>query len=61
MIGYVQTKKTVYQTLLEELKRQIEDGTLRGGDRLLSDRKLAIQFGISRVSARKAIKELIEQ
>ena len=57
---YSRRKKVVYQPLFDELKRQIEEGKLRAGDPLLSDRKLALQFGISRVSARKAIKELID-
>ena len=59
MMEYSRKKKVIYQPLLEELKRQIEEGKLRAGDPLMSDRKLALQFGISRVSARKAIKELV--
>jgi DNA-binding LacI/PurR family transcriptional regulator len=41
--------------------REIDGGTLKENDPILSERLLTEQFHISRISVRKAIKELIEE
>ncbi|HEY6100193.1 MAG TPA: FadR/GntR family transcriptional regulator [Anaeromyxobacter sp.] len=47
-----------YEGLLMHLHRQVEEGALRPGDKLPSERKLAERFGIGRSSVRDAIRIL---
>lgn len=44
--------------IIEQLKSWLNTGQLKPGDRLLSERKLAEQFGASRSHVREAIKKL---
>lgn len=44
-----------YQVIVDDICRQIDDGRLKPGDRLLAERELSDAFGVSRISARKAI------
>ena len=48
----------VKEQVLEELKRLIEDGTLKPGDQLPSERELSERFGVSRSTIREAIQLL---
>lgn len=47
-----------YQELKMHIQRDIEDGTLRPGDRLPSERQLAAAHGLSRMTVRRALTEL---
>lgn len=53
----VETDKPV-DLIIEQLKNWLKTGQLKPGDRLLSERKLAEQFGASRSHIREAIKKL---
>lgn len=46
--------------LVERLRRAISDGELKAGDALLSETKMADTFGVSVVTARRAVKALVE-
>ncbi|MBY8886826.1 GntR family transcriptional regulator [Streptomyces sp. PTM05] len=47
--------------IAEDLRRQIESGALRGGDKLKSERALAEEYGAARNTAREAVRLLAEQ
>ena len=47
-----------YESILMHVHQQVEDGILRPGDKLPSERKLAERFGIGRSSVRDAIRIL---
>jgi GntR family transcriptional repressor for pyruvate dehydrogenase complex len=47
-----------HEQILESLRAQIDDGSLGVGDRLPSERELAVRFGVSRTSVREAIRVL---
>lgn len=51
----------LYRQLAEELGRWIESGKLKRGERLLSERDLANQLGVSRRTVRAALAELISR
>ena len=52
-------KKTrLYEEMVEQLHQLIDDGKLKAGDRLPSERELAETFRVSRSSVREAIKTL---
>lgn len=52
-------KKTrAYQGVIEQIKRSVEAGELRAGDRLPSERELAVALSISRTAVREAISAL---
>jgi DNA-binding LacI/PurR family transcriptional regulator len=56
-----QSKDPVYHNLKKTIIKEIENGTLKENDAILSERLLTQQFSISRISVRKAIAELIEE
>jgi GntR family transcriptional repressor for pyruvate dehydrogenase complex len=51
-------KIRLYEEVLEQLHRLIEEGKLKAGDRLPSERELAETFRVSRSSVREAIRTL---
>jgi GntR family transcriptional regulator, transcriptional repressor for pyruvate dehydrogenase complex len=52
-------KKTrIYEEVVGQLHRLIDQGTLKAGERLPSERELAETFRVSRSSVREAIKTL---
>lgn len=51
----------VYIQIHDQIKRQIEEGVWGIGDRLPSERELAIQFGVSRMTLRQAIQTLADE
>src|SRR4051794_3601761 len=51
-------KGTVTQRAIEQIKALIGDGRLEPGERLPTERELAVQLGISRSSMREAIRAL---
>ena len=50
----------LYLQLFERLARQIEMGILKPGERLISERDLAVSLNISRITTRQAIDALLE-
>ncbi len=53
--------KTLYEEVYEEIKRNILSGKLKKGERLVSKRSIAEQFGVSVVTAENAIAQLIAE
>ena len=51
----------LYFQISENLKRAIEDGTLRPGDRLDNELDLTEKLGVSRPTVRQAVQRLVEQ
>ncbi|MFJ8330078.1 FadR/GntR family transcriptional regulator [Streptomyces sp. NPDC094437] len=56
--GPAPQKATVTQRAIERIKAMIGDGSLEPGQRLPTERELAVQLGISRSSMREAIRAL---
>ncbi|WP_367305658.1 FadR/GntR family transcriptional regulator [Alicyclobacillus acidocaldarius] len=48
----------LYMEIAEEIRRQIEEGAFRPGDRLPTLRELADRFGVSRATVREALSAL---
>lgn len=48
-----------YQRLKENIKGKIRDGKWQPGDRIFSERIMADRFGVSRITVKKAISDLI--
>lgn len=51
----------LYQQIKDFVSRKIQDGSLRAGDRLPSEHELVAQFGMSRMTINRALRELVEQ
>ncbi|KAF1301367.1 MULTISPECIES: GntR family transcriptional regulator [Enterococcus] len=51
----------VYIQIHDQIKKQIEEGVWGIGDRLPSERELAIQFSVSRMTLRQAIQTLADE
>ncbi len=51
----------LYEQIVEQIKFQIVEGTLKVGDRLPTERELADKFQVSRTSVREAIKILQQE
>lgn len=51
----------LYQQVKDFVARQIQDGSLRPGDRLPSEHELVAKFGMSRMTVNRALRELAEQ
>ncbi|MGC9522615.1 MAG: GntR family transcriptional regulator [Anaerolineae bacterium] len=52
---YANSPIPLYRQLYYQLREAIEDGELEVGNRLPSERQLAAEYGISRLTARKAV------
>ncbi len=50
----------IYAKFKEMIRKQIEDGTLSPGDKLPSERDLATEHGLSRMTVRQALTELVK-
>ena len=59
MMLYADKPIPLYKQLYHQLRRQIEEGNYRVGEKLPSVRRLAADCGINRLTARKAL-ELLE-
>ncbi|MFP3490171.1 GntR family transcriptional regulator, partial [Staphylococcus sp. SIMBA_130] len=46
----IQKKKKIYQTIIDQIKHSIAEGTIQPGDKLPSERALATMFKVSRTS-----------
>ena len=51
----------LYQQVKDHIARKIQDGSWKSGDRLPSENELVLQFGISRMTVNRALRELAEQ
>jgi len=51
----------LYAQVKEFISRKIQDGSWPAGHRLPSEHELVAQFGISRMTANRALRELVEQ
>lgn len=51
----------LYQQIKDFISRKIQDGSLRAGERLPSEHELVSQFGMSRMTVNRALRELMEQ
>jgi GntR family transcriptional repressor for pyruvate dehydrogenase complex len=60
MYKVVQTSR-LYEQIVQQIEQSIQDGDLKEGDRLPSERELALQFGVSRTAVREAVKALHEK
>lgn len=50
----------LYQQLASRLRREIADGTYQPGDRLPSEEALCATFGVSRITVRAALDQLVD-
>lgn len=50
----------LYHQLQEVLKAEIESGTLKGGEQLPNETKLAERFGVSKITVRQALQNLAD-
>ncbi|MEU5973655.1 GntR family transcriptional regulator [Streptomyces sp. NPDC047315] len=57
-MGDSPSKRIGYRQIADTLLTQIEGGELRPGDSLPSEAKLAVQFSVTRATARKAVEHL---
>jgi len=53
----IQAKK-IYEEVVEQIRQLMENGTLKPGDKLLSERELAEKLQVSRASVREALRAL---
>ena len=51
----------LYQQIKDFIAGRIQDGTWKAGDRLPSENELVQQFGMSRMTVNRALRELLEQ
>lgn len=51
----------LYEQVKDFIARKIQEGIWRAGDRLPSENDLVIQFGISRMTVNRALRDLVEQ
>lgn len=51
----------VWGQVSRDLRRQIEDGRLNPGDRLMTERELAEAYGVSRITVRQALDQLARE
>ena len=58
---YINSPDPLYLQLYNQIRVDIENGKLGKGQRLLSERRLAAVHGISRVTARMALRYLADQ
>ncbi|MGM0123652.1 GntR family transcriptional regulator [Enterococcus sp. AZ194] len=57
----VDTNKPLYLQIKETILQQIESHELRAGDKLLSEAQFQKEFGVSRITVRKALDELVKE
>ncbi len=50
-----------YQTVIDWITKEIADGRLKPGDRLMSEEKMGREFGLCRQTIRRATQELVRQ
>lgn len=60
-IPVVAPAMALYQQVKDFIARKIQEGVWRAGDRLPSENDLVTQFGVSRMTVNRALRELVEQ
>ena len=60
-LGDVPASVALYQQIKDFIASRIQDGTWRPGDKLPSENDLVVQFGMSRMTVNRALRELVEQ
>lgn len=61
MASREKTPLPLYYRIKEQLRERIEDGELRPGDQLASERQLAVQYGVSTITVKRAILDLVQE
>lgn len=51
----------IYIQIHNDIKRSIESGKWKIGDRIPSERELAVDFGVSRMTLRQAVQTLVDE
>ena len=51
----------LFRQVKDHIARKIQDGSLRAGDRVPSEHELVAQFGMSRMTVNRALRELVDQ
>ncbi len=51
-------KTRLYEDIVQQFMKKIEDGELKAGDRLPTERELVLQLGVSRTSIREALRAM---
>ena len=51
----------LYQQMANEIKAQIASGELRQNEQLMTEMELSREFGVSRITVRKALELLVEE
>ena len=54
-------EKAVYVQLMENILEKIRTGEYRVGEKIMSERQMAQQYGINRLTVRSAIKKLVDE
>lgn len=53
--------KPLYRQIADRIREQITCGELKPGDALPTESALQTEFGVSRVTVRRALRQLVEQ
>lgn len=61
MEGKIGMSSPIYIQIHNKIKQEIEDNRWAVGDRIPSERDLALQFGVSRMTLRQAIQTLVDE
>ena len=56
-----ETSSPLYAQLMQKIKNSISNGELKIGSKIAAEQDLCIQYGVSRITVRKAISELEKQ
>ena len=51
----------LYVQLMNEIEREIERGTYRPGDKILTGAEMAKAYGVSLITVQKAVRSLVEK
>ena len=54
-------RSRIYELIVGHIEACVQDGTLKPGEKLLPEKVLAKQFGVSRIAVREAITTLHEK
>ncbi len=52
--------RRIFEEILDQLEQAILDGHISAGDRLPPERELAERFGVSYMTARRAVSDLVD-
>ena len=49
-----------YQEIANELRNQIQEGVYKAGEQLALEREMCEQYGVSRITIKKAVDQLVK-